>query len=110
MENLISKFKSITTQSKNIIKKIILILIIFNVLIAIFMGLIPLDGIAKTIVVLLIAIVQILFLLKIFLVIKNQKDEKKENFEVKTFSSSSIPACVKRRRCAHFFRKVVAQS
>lgn len=83
MENLISKFKSITTQSKNIIKKIILILIIFNVLIAIFMGLIPLDGIAKTIVVLLIAIVQILFLLKIFLVIKNQKDEKKENFEVK---------------------------
>lgn len=83
MESLISKFKSITTQSKNIIKKIILILIIFNVLIAIFMGLIPLDGIAKTIVVLLIAIVQILFLLKIFLVIKNQKDEKKENFEVK---------------------------
>lgn len=83
MENLISKFKSITTQSKNIIKKIILILIIFNVLIAIFMGLIPLDGIAKTILVLLIAIVQILFLLKIFLVIKNQKDEKKENFEVK---------------------------
>lgn len=83
MKYLTNSLKNITIENKNKIKKLILVLSIFSLLVTLITGFFTLEGIIKIIVISAIAIIQFIFLIKIILIIKNQKDEKNENFEIK---------------------------
>lgn len=83
MKYLIDSFKNITIENKNKIKKLIIVLSIFGLLVTLITGFFTLEGIIKIIVISAIAIIQFIFLIKVILIIKSQKDEQIENFEIK---------------------------
>ena len=73
MKYLTNSLKNITIENKNKIKKLILVLSIFSLLVTLITGFFTLEGIIKIIVISAIAIIQFIFLIKIILIIKNQK-------------------------------------